>query len=77
MVGSTPQRRFKLSWVLIDELAVGPAPRAEHHLEYLGLKASKLFLACLVKTRLHSQNKSNSASNIDDSYYLITKPIAS
>ena len=27
--------RFRLDWVLVQELAVGPAPRAERHLERL------------------------------------------
>jgi len=27
--------KFKFSWVLVDELAVGPAPRAENHIELL------------------------------------------
>jgi len=29
------QSRFRISWVLVDELAVGPAPRAERHLDRL------------------------------------------
>jgi len=29
------QSRFRLDWVLVQELAVGPAPRAERHLERL------------------------------------------
>ena len=35
-------RRFRLDWVLVEDLAVGPAPRAERHLDRLeaaGLKA--------------------------------------
>lgn len=28
-------RRFRLDWVLVQELAVGPAPRAERHLDRL------------------------------------------
>ena len=35
-------RHFRLDWVLLQELAVGPAPRAERHLDRLeaaGLKA--------------------------------------
>ena len=27
--------RFRLNWVLVNELAIGPAPRAEHHLDHL------------------------------------------
>ncbi len=37
-----PGRRFRLAWVLVEELAIGPAPRAERHLDRLegaGLKA--------------------------------------
>lgn len=39
-----PSRRssFRIDWVLVDELAIGPAPRASHHLDHLeqqGLKA--------------------------------------
>ena len=51
MVASTPQRRFKLSWVLIDELAVGPAPKAERHLDYLEAEGVKAVLS------LSSQNE--------------------
>ena len=29
------QSRFRVDWVLVQELAVGPAPRAERHLERL------------------------------------------
>lgn len=32
---SPGQSRFRLDWVLVDELAVGPAPRAERHLDRL------------------------------------------
>jgi protein-tyrosine phosphatase len=32
---ATRERRFRLSWVLIDELAVGPAPLADHHQQRL------------------------------------------
>ena len=51
MVASTPQRGFKLSWVLIDELAVGPAPKAERHLDYLEAEGVKAVLS------LSSQNE--------------------
>jgi len=27
--------RFRMDWVLVDELAIGPAPRAERHLDRL------------------------------------------
>ena len=30
-----PQQRFRIDWVLVDELAIGPAPRAPRHLELL------------------------------------------
>ena len=30
-----PQQRFRIDWVLVDELAIGPAPRAPRHLERL------------------------------------------
>jgi len=59
MVDSTPQRRFKLSWVLIDELAVGPAPRAERHLEYLEAEGIKAVL------RLSSQNEASLQEQIE------------
>ncbi len=29
------QSRFRVDWVLVNELAIGPAPRAERHLERL------------------------------------------
>jgi len=32
---SPGQSRFRLDWVLVQELAVGPAPRAERHLDRL------------------------------------------
>jgi len=37
-----PDRRFQLNWVLVEELAIGPAPRSERHLDRLqeaGIKA--------------------------------------
>ena len=34
MSAATPSR-FRISWVLVNELAVGPAPRAERHLDRL------------------------------------------
>ena len=30
-----PARRFRLDWVLVEELAIGPAPRADRHLDRL------------------------------------------
>lgn len=30
-----PQQRFRIDWVLVDELAIGPAPRAQRHLDRL------------------------------------------
>lgn len=32
---TAPQQRFRIDWVLVDELAIGPAPRAPRHLERL------------------------------------------
>ena len=43
-----PQRRFRLDWVLVEELAIGPAPWADRHLDRLqeaGIKAV-LSLCC-------------------------------
>jgi hypothetical protein len=37
-----PPNRFRINWVLVDDLAIGPAPRAERHLDRLeeqGLRA--------------------------------------
>lgn len=59
MVDSTPQRRFKLSWVLIDELAVGPAPKAERHLDYLEAEGVKAVLS------LSSQNEATLPEQIE------------
>ena len=44
MIGGAaePARRFRLDWVLVEELAIGPAPRADRHLDRLqeaGIKA--------------------------------------
>ena len=39
---TTEHQRFRIDWVLVDELAIGPAPRAPRHLERLadaGIKA--------------------------------------
>ena len=39
---SEAARRFRLDWVLVEELAIGPAPRADRHLDRLetaGIKA--------------------------------------
>ena len=36
------KKRFRVDWVLVQELAIGPAPRAERHLDHLqseGIKA--------------------------------------
>ena len=45
MVFTDSQRRFKLSWVLVEELAVGSAPREERHLEYLEAEGIKAVLS--------------------------------
>lgn len=45
-----PQGRFRLSWVLVNELAVGPAPRAERHLERLKQEGVRAVLSlCAVE----------------------------
>ena len=39
---SEPARYFRVDWVLVEELAIGPAPRADRHLDRLqeaGIKA--------------------------------------
>ena len=38
------KKRFKLDWVLSNELAVGPAPRKKSHFEYLANKNIKCIL---------------------------------
>ena len=35
METSIPRQRFRVDWVLVDELAIGPAPVAERHLQRL------------------------------------------
>ena len=35
METSIPRQRFRVDWVLVDELAIGPAPIAERHLQRL------------------------------------------
>lgn len=35
MESPTPQQRFRIDWVLVDELAIGPAPVADRHLQRL------------------------------------------
>ena len=34
-MSTPPQQRFRIDWVLVDELAIGPAPRAPRHLDRL------------------------------------------
>ena len=37
-----PPSRFRIDWILVDELAIGPAPRSSRHLDRLeeqGIKA--------------------------------------
>ncbi len=72
MVASTPQRRFKLSWVLIDELAVGPAPKAERHLDYLEAEGVKAVLS------LSSQNEAPLPEHIEQHFQfrrlILSKP---
>ena len=38
-------RRFQISWVLVHELAVGPAPREERHLDRLEAEGVKAILS--------------------------------
>ena len=38
-------RRFRISWVLVHELAVGPAPREERHLDRLEAEGVKAVLS--------------------------------
>ena len=38
-------RRFCIDWVLVDELAIGPAPRAERHLQRLHDSGIKCILS--------------------------------
>jgi hypothetical protein len=40
-----PARRFRLDWVLVEELAIGPAPRADRHLDYLEAEGIKAVLS--------------------------------
>ena len=51
---TAPQQRFRIDWVLVDELAIGPAPRAPRHLERLanaGVQA--VFSLCGQERRRH------------------------
>lgn len=41
----TPQQRFRIDWVLGDELAIGPAPRAERHLPRLAAAGVRAVLS--------------------------------
>ncbi len=41
----TPQQRFRIDWVLVDELAIGPAPRAERHLPRLAAAGVRAVLS--------------------------------
>jgi hypothetical protein len=47
MPPQAPAQRFRFDWVLNQQLAVGPAPRAERHLQRLqqGLAARAAALA--------------------------------
>jgi len=49
-----PQMRLKLGWIPLDELAIGNAPRAERHLDYVEAKKTKseLSLSSHIKTPL-------------------------
>ncbi len=39
------QSRFRVNWVLVDELAIGPAPRAERHLDRLEAEGVRAILS--------------------------------
>lgn len=39
------QPRFRLDWVLVQELAIGPAPRADRHLDQLADEGVKAVLS--------------------------------
>ena len=41
----SPQQRFRIDWVLVDELAIGPAPRAERHLPRLAAAGVRAVLS--------------------------------
>ncbi len=51
MAIAIPKRIFMLGWTLVDELALGPAPRAGKHLDYLETEGIKTFFS------VSSQNK--------------------
>ena len=38
-------RRFRLDWVLIDELAIGPAPVRSHHVDLIGQSGIKAVMS--------------------------------
>ena len=40
-----PVRHFRLDWVLVEELAIGPAPRADRHLDRLDREGIKAVLS--------------------------------
>jgi len=63
MGDSNPQRRFKLNWVLVDELAIGPAPLTERHLEYLETEGIKAVLS------LSSQYEAPLPVKVEESFH--------
>ena len=42
---SIGRRRFRIDWVLVQELAIGPAPRADRHLDHLESEGIKSVLS--------------------------------
>ena len=47
------QRRFRIDWVLVNELAIGPAPRAERHLDRLAdAGVNAIFSLCAAEEAL-------------------------
>ena len=55
-MSTPPQQRFRIDWVLVDELAIGPAPRAPRHLDRLSEAGIQAVFSPVVKMRrLHHQ----------------------
>ena len=61
------KKRFKLDWVLNNEIAVGPAPLKESHFEYLANKKIKSIL------NLCNEKKPQLMKNLNP--YLILKDL--
>ena len=45
-----PPSRFRIDWVLVDELAIGPAPKATRHLDRLEEQGIKAVLSLCSET---------------------------